>query len=241
MDRISFWLYKLYILTYVLYRYIIGNSWKLVQGIYMPLQFSIGFNTLRWIVNGQYEMGEYTIVSQKISKQDVVMEIGTGLGFISSYCSTIVGSNNVHTYEANPLNIVKAREVFKKNNVSPNITNALLANDNGATNFSINKKSRLASSVSININNENIHLQKLNINEIISKIKPSFLIMDIEGGEYDIFKIINFQSIKKVQFELHPSILGEDKCEEIFTLLAKSKFEKVIDLEDGRNFYFEKK
>jgi FkbM family methyltransferase len=220
---------------------IIGKPWKLVKGIYMPLQFSVGFNTLRWIVNGQYEMGEYTIVKEKISSQDIVMEIGTGLGFISSLCSKKIGSQNVHTYEANPLNIQMAKEVFIKNNVSPNIVNALLANENGIAKFSVNKKSRLASSFSININDEFVSLQQLSLNEVISELKPSFLIMDIEGGEYDIFKIIDFQMITKIQFELHPAILGKDKCDEIFLLLAKNKFEKILDLEDGRNFYFQKK
>jgi FkbM family methyltransferase len=241
MSKIKFWIYKFYILAYVFFRQLFGMPWKKVQDIYMPLQFNIGFNTLRWIINGEYEIGEYTIVKEKINRQDIVMEIGTGLGFLSSFCSKIVSSENVYTYEANPLNIIKAKEVFNKNKVHPNITNALLANENGTVNFSVNKKSRLASSASINVNDEFVLLQKLSLNEVIGKIKPSFLIMDIEGGEYDIFNIIQFQSIIKIQFELHPSILGEEKCKEIFLFLAKNGFEKVIDLEDGRNFYFEKK
>ena len=74
----------------------------------------------------------------------------------------------------------------------------------------------------------------------LATLKPNFLIMDIEGAEYDIFKIIEFQTINKIQFELHPSILGEEKCGEIFSILNKNNFLIDKSISDERNFYFEK-
>ena len=159
----------------------------------MPLTKDIGFDTLRWIVNGQYEQGEIEIIKRRIDKSDKVIEIGTGLGFVSTYCAKIVGSENVYSFEANPLNVEKALKVYEINKVKPHLCNAFLSDSNGIINFPVNKKSLLASSI-INITPEIFEVPQFHLNEIINKIKPNFLIMDIEGAEYDIFRIIQFHS-----------------------------------------------
>jgi len=215
MDRIKYWQNYLFVKLFVIISNLFGRYWHNVNGVYLPLKSMIGFNTLRWIVNGQYEQGEIEIIKQQIEPKDRIMEIGTGLGFVSVYCAKIVGSENVYTFEANPLNIEIALRVFKKNKVSPHVKNALLSDSSGMVDFPVNRKSRLASS-SLMASGEVVQVPQLVLNDIIRDIQPNFLIMDIEGSEYDVFRIIDFQSIYKIQVELHPSILGEDKLNEIF-------------------------
>ena len=239
MDRIKYWQNYLYVKLFVLISNLFGKYWHNVNNVYLPLMSEIGFNTLRWIVNGQYEQGEIEIIKQRIEPQDRIMEIGTGLGFVSAYCAKIVGSENVHTFEANPLNIEMALRVFKKNKVSPHIQNALLADISGTIDFPVNRKSRLASS-SLLASGDAVQVPQLVLNDIIRDIQPNFLIMDIEGSEYDVFRIIDFQTIYKIQVELHPSILGEDKLNEIFYRLKENGFVADISMPDGRNYFFKR-
>jgi FkbM family methyltransferase len=201
MDQIKYWQNYLYVKLFVLISNLFGKYWHNVNNVYLPLKSEIGFNTLRWIVNGQYEQGEIEIIKQRIEPQDRIMEIGTGLGFVSAYCAKIVGSENVHTFEANPLNIEMALRVFEKNKVSPHIQNALLADSSGTIDFPLNRKSRLASS-SLLASGDAVQVPQLVLNDIIRDIQPNFLIMDIEGSEYDVFRIIDFQTIYKIQVEL---------------------------------------
>ncbi len=229
----------MYVTLFVFTKILFSNYWHVVQGIYLPLTNDIGFNTLRWIVNGQYEHGEIDLIRQRIEPADRIMEIGTGLGFISAYCSKIVGSDQVYSFEANPLNVEMAFRVFKKNNVRPHLHNALLADCKGMIDFPVNRKSRLASSL-LKTSAEIVQVPQLSLNEIIESIRPNFLIMDIEGAEYDIFRLIRFQTIKKMQVELHPSILGEVKMSEIFDLLRSNGFVVDISMPDGRNFFFKR-
>jgi FkbM family methyltransferase len=239
-SKIRFHLIKIYITVVVTVMNLLNLKWKKVENIYLPFVKSIGFNTLRWIYNGRYECDEIRIIKNKISENDIIIEIGTGLGFVSSYCAKIVGSTNVHTFEANPYNVSTAKDVFKKNNVNPSIYNALLGNDDGTMDFTIDYKSRLASTTFIN-KKETVSVGKLLLNAQIEKIKPTFLIMDIEGGEYDIFSIINFQSIVKVQFELHPKILDDKACIEIFEILTNNNFIQSNDVSINQNYFFCKK
>jgi FkbM family methyltransferase len=235
---ISFYFTKFYVFTYIFIKFLFGIKWEKVNEIYLPLEFSFGFNTLRWIVNHKYEINEISIIENTLQPEDIVIEIGTGLGFVSTFCSKKNG-NNVFTYEANTNNYNICKKVFEKNNVSPQHENAILGEHDGFINFSINNKSILASSL-INKCDTITKIKTKNLNDTISEIQPNYLIMDIEGGEYDIFKIINFQSIDKIQFELHPLLLREEKCNEIFQLLKTNHFTKNDFLSKNNNYYYTK-
>lgn len=239
MQRFKYWKIRLYVTIFVFAKNLFRDYWHVVQGIYLPLTSDIGFNTLRWIINGQYEQGEIELIRQRLESSDRIMEIGTGLGFVSTYCAKIVGSHNVYSFEANPLNVEIALRVYKKNNVRPHLRNALLADFKGVIDFPVNRKSRLASSL-LKTSNEIVQVTKLSLNETIEEVRPDFLIMDIEGAEYEVFRMIRFHTIKKIQVELHPSILGETKIKEIFELLKGNGFVADISMLDGRNYFFKR-
>lgn len=239
MHRINYWQNRLFVSLFVFVKNLFRSYWHVVEGVHLPLKSEIGFNTLRWIVNGQYEQSEIEIIKQRIEPTDRIMEIGTGLGFISTYCSKIVGSDNVYSFEANPLNIEIALRVYKKNNVRPHLQNAFLTNCKGMLDFQVNRKSLLASSL-FKDSGEIFRVPQLILNETIETIRPNFLVMDIEGAEYDVFRIINFQTIEKIQVELHPSIIGQTKINEIFDLLQLNGFIVDMSMPDGRNYFFKR-
>jgi len=61
-------------------------------------------------------------------------------------------------------------------------------------------------------------------NEEVRRINPSFLVMDIEGGEYDLLKDANLHNIKKISMELHERIIGAEKAEFVKSKLRESGF-----------------
>ena len=101
----------------------------------------------------------------------------------------------------------------------------------------VNEQFKLASATTIN-KGKSILVEQESLNEVISQWQPSFLIMDIEGAEYDIFSIIDFQSISKIQFELHSDILGKDKCAFIFDQLNHSGFKMDDKVSVHPNYFF---
>ncbi|HEV8082392.1 MAG TPA: FkbM family methyltransferase [Chitinophagaceae bacterium] len=217
-------------------------KWKIIQGIYIPVHINYGYSVLRFIDNSEYEKSEITIIQNTLSNDDRILELGTGIGFVSAYCARQIGSDRVFTYEGNPEMKPLIDELYNKNNVTPDSTIALLGSSNGTKRFYKNGKNFLASSSDM-ITDEHppLDIQEQSLNEVIANIKPTYFIMDIEGGEYDIFKIINFQSILKIQFELHPSVLKETQINFIFEKLKGANFIRSELFNYSNNFYFTRK
>lgn len=218
------------------------NKWKNIEGVIMPVYMNYGYSVLRFIDNGEYEQSEISIIKNTLGNEDKVLELGTGIGFVSAYCAKHIGSDRVFTYEGNPSLEPLIQELYVKNKVNPHSAIALLGSENGTKSFYKNENSFLASSSDITPDKRQVALQvaEKKLNEVIDQLQPTYLIMDIEGGEYDIFKIINFQSIKKIQFELHPSVLRKEQIDFIFEKLKIAHFIKSNLFNFPNNFYFTK-
>ena len=66
----------------------------------------------------------------------------------------------------------------------------------------------------------------MNFDQIQSKYSITFdtIIMDIEGGEYEVLKLINYDKLKLLIVEFHPNILGNKKILELKKLLKDNSF-----------------
>lgn len=239
IEKIKFHLLKWLRLIWYGVRYRL-YKWKKIQGIYIPVYMYYGYSVLRFIDNGEYENSEISIIKKTVSKEDRVLELGTGIGFVSAYCAKQIGSDKVFTYEGNPSLEPLIKQLYQKNGVNPNSVIALLGSDNGTKTFYKNNNSFLASSSDQPpaSNHFAFEVDEKKLNEVINDVKPTYLIMDIEGGEYDIFKIIDFQSINKIQFELHPSVLEAGRIDFIFNKLKSENFIKSDLFDFADNFYF---
>jgi FkbM family methyltransferase len=190
--------------------------------------------------SGEYESGEITIVSKTLEKTDIVLELGTGLGFLSAYCSKIIGSERVQTFEANPELRSLIQKTYKKNNVFPELHFAAIGADEGETDFYISKSGFFTSSTLKSKMAKKMIVPVRGINNVLRALKPTYLLMDIEGGELEIFRSIDFCCIQKIQFELHPQFLSEKEVSDIFSILGRNGFNRITDLEQGNNYYFKR-
>lgn len=100
---------------------IIFYPFKTISGITIPLKQSWAYTVKDHIIRGDYETGEYAIISQTLETTDRVLEIGTGLGFLAIYCSKIVGQQNVTSIEANHFLRDYHQQIFKINGIYPNV------------------------------------------------------------------------------------------------------------------------
>lgn len=215
------------------------SKWKLIDGIYVPVYLRYGYSVLRFIDNGSYECEELNIVKRKLKRPDIVLELGTGIGFIAAHCAKTIGNEMVNTFEANDLMEPVINELFIKNKVQPKFKIAFLGNNQETF---LAQKNFLASSEKISSGEgSQIKVPLLNLNSEISRIRPTYLIMDIEGNEFEVFEMIDFQTIFKVQFELHPKLLTESQIDFIFKKLEEQKFKKDSSVSTEKNFYFERK
>lgn len=196
-----------------------------IAGIKIPIDKHLSDNLRDAIFGGYYEGAELRTVKSKLDGNDRVMEIGTGIGFISSYCARLIGSERVFTFEANPALEPYIRQLYALNSVAPTLEICLLSDRIGEQTFYVEKDFWMSSTIRVNSDARPIQVPMKLLNEEIERIDPTFLILDIEGGEFDLFRYIDFRNIRKIAIELHTAILGREKAEFVKSVMAKHGFQ----------------
>lgn len=212
-----------------------------ISGVKIPIAPDLPRGPLEALYGGYYEKSELNIVKEILKPSDRVMEIGTGLGLLSTYCAQKIGSDRVFTYEANSALEPYIRQVYDLNQVSPRVNFCLLGEQAGEQTFYIAKSFWSSSLIHRRETDTPIQVLVKPFNEEIKKIDPNVLIVDIEGGEYDLMKYANLHNIEKVIMEIHERIIGVDKIQFVRSQLKNMGF-NINDRLSGRGeLYLEKK
>jgi FkbM family methyltransferase len=192
----------------------------------------------RMIYRETYEAAEMRIVEAHLQSDDVVLELGSGLGAVATLCARKLGDGTrVHAYEANPEMEITLRETFNENGVNPNLTIGYVSNQDGDQKFFIERAFCSSSGIRRSGSARCVEVASINLQRLIAAIQPSFLVVDVEGHEVELFGSVRLETISKICIELHPHIVGDAACSEVLARLISQGFAIIIDECDGRVFY----
>jgi FkbM family methyltransferase len=212
-------------------------EWADNHGIMLPVKHAlVSPGIAREIYFGDYEAKEIEIISKRLAADDVVFEVGAGLGYLSAYCARRTGSDKVFTYEANPELIPLIRETHARNGVAPTVTNALLARGEGEREFHI--EDDFWASSAHRGGGRAITVKQLDLDRELGRIRPSFMIVDIEGGEAEFFAGADLSTVRKICVETHPDVLGDRVLSEMFAGLVAKGFALDFSLIRKNVFFF---
>jgi len=127
------------------------------------------------------------------------------------------------------------RENFRLNGVQPTAEFCMLGHSEGRESFYVSRD-YWASTREPGFGGRRIEVPKRLVNERIREIDPSFLVVDIEGGERDLFDGLDFHNIRALMLEVHPWVLGEKETERILRLIAAAGFSVVEQKKHCRLF-----
>ncbi len=158
------------------------------------LRFPDDPDVLHWRVrrrlrNRQYEAREANAVRKLVGSEDVVLELGGGIGFLATLMARSCKARAVHSFEANPALIPYIERVYAANAVTTaTVTNAVLGARKGRATF-YEREDFLASSLAPDppepagpvLREHEVEMR--NVNAEIVRIKPTALVCDIEGAE----------------------------------------------------------
>lgn len=160
------------------------------------------------LASGRHERQERQLIHSVLGGTDIVLELGTGIGLLSIICAKAVGSANVHTYEANPALEPLARANFALNEVDPKLTIGALGRVDGEMRLHI-AADFWASSIYPSSDAEHVVSVPVQcFNDAVQRIRPTFLVIDIEGGEVDVLKDADLTTVQKIVMEIHPQFVG---------------------------------
>jgi FkbM family methyltransferase len=171
---------------------------------------------------GEYEQAELAALRVVLAPGDVVMEIGTGLGLLSAWCARVVGSERVFTFEANPGLERPIRDLHALNGVAPKLEMCVLAESGGSLTFYPQAEFWASSLVAEPGTGSGITVPARSFEDARAAIRPTLLIIDIEGGELELVGHAGFDGVEHVLIELHPDVIGEAGCETVVTALAQA-------------------
>ena len=171
----------------------------------------------RALLFGKYEEEESFLIKEHLESSDIYLELGGGIGYNSIIASK--KTENVFVVEANPFQINKIRRNMILNNSSFAIYAGMLSNSYKLEKIYIGNQ--FWSSGNSYVTNESLGIGTITF-ELLIQVRPSFLVVDIEGGEYEFFSSLLTSSIqlpKKIVCELHPSVYGMKRHYKLIELL----------------------
>lgn len=188
-----------------------------------------------------YEVPERDLVERYLRPDDRVLELGTGMGLIATLCARRVGSERVLSFEANPALIPVARETFRLNRVAPRLEHAALGPRAGEIEFFIEPDFWASSTHRSGAGAQRVRVPMRPLAEVVAEFQPTFLIVDIEGGEAELFESQDLgPSVRRLMLELHPQVIGAEATELLLARLAAAGFKKVVARPDARNVLLER-
>ncbi|WP_116598705.1 FkbM family methyltransferase [Primorskyibacter marinus] len=176
---------------------------------------------------GLYERKECDAVMKVVQQGDVVLELGAGIGYMSTLIATKKPVEHVHAFEANPGLIPYIRSVHEANNVT-NVTvhHALLAPEDGEPADFFVRKNFLASSLDRESGPDSIvSVAKVEVRSLpktLATIRPTVLVCDIEGAEAGLLASADWSGLRAAVIELHPQWIGQAGVQSVFDTMHKA-------------------
>lgn len=176
-----------------------------------------------------YEEKESIAALKVINKDDTVIELGAGLGYMSSLIAKKCQPEAIHSFEANPALLPYIEAVHRANDVQ-NVTvrNALLGSRKAKARDFFVRGDFLASSLEDNLGDAHggvtrvAQVEVLNINTVLKEINPTVMVCDIEGAEVELFQNADLSCLRAAIVELHPQWVGQKGIQAVFDAMAKS-------------------
>lgn len=160
-----------------------------------------------------YEKKESDAALRVLREGDVVIELGGGIGYMSTLMASKRAIKSVHSFEANPHLIPYIQEVHALNGVTnAHVTNAILGPRKGKVDFYL-RDPMLGSSMELLEGEDtppSVKVDVLNAKNVFKNIKPNVLICDIEGAEVDLIPQLDLTGLRAAVIETHPQWIGPE-------------------------------
>jgi len=183
---------------------------------------------------GGYEHRERHLVSECVRAGDRVIEAGTAAGIVAMTAASIVGAQNVWTYEANPDIALDAQANFARNEMRAITSHVGILKNRRAMKgpgemvpFYIDQifvASRLNASENAPGIVKTVQIPVFCLEDAIAAHKANVIICDIEGGEVELLRDADLSTIRLILMETHYWAAGEVATDAMISKLIADGF-----------------
>ncbi len=205
-------------------------------GVDVPGSPFLNETRIKRINSGRYEMQEIAGGLAVVRHGDRVLELGAGIGLVGAVIARNRKPEKVVSFEANPTLLPHINDLYRLNGLTGTIevrNQVLISSPDrpGSLPFHIHN-SYLGSSLGGDPQRarETVEVQTQSYDDVCNELKPTVLIMDIEGGELDFLEHANLAGLRAMVIEFHPKAYGVGGMRRCKKILRDAGFEPIGDL-----------
>ncbi|MDX2484371.1 MAG: FkbM family methyltransferase [Pseudodonghicola sp.] len=203
-------------------------------GVKVPASPFLTEKRIARINAAQYEGLEMAGALHVVRPEDVVLEIGAGIGVVGAVIAAKAAPRAVHSFEANPELIPAIEALYAANDLDNiSVKNAVLvsAPERPETMTFHLHSSYLGSSLIEPSRRKSraVEVPTESFSEVCAALKPTVLVMDIEGGEQEILRHADLSGFRAMVLEFHPKAYGIGGMRECKNILRAAGFERIAE------------
>lgn len=162
---------------------------------------------LHHIFAGWYEHDEVNQIIPRLQEDDVVLELGAAIGVITCAMAKKVKKGRIVAFEPNPVTADLCERHLKLNSIrNVQVRRSIVGLSEGVAKFYV-APDYWSSSLEYNPGSTEIECKVENLKSILLSQMPSVVVMDIEGGEYELLGsgfLTRATSVRLLVAEFHP-------------------------------------
>ncbi len=182
-----------------------------IDGIKMRIDGQMTPFQIRKLASGRHTAAERELIPPLLQAGDTVMELGGGIGMLAIACALRIGGERVYSYEANPFLEPVIRRNYALNDVAVNLRMCMLGQQPGTRVLHIAEHFSRSSVFKAESTARPHEVEVKALSGEIAEIKPTVLIMDIQGGEGELLSFADLGGVRLLLVEMHPDLLGVRK------------------------------
>lgn len=179
------------------------------------------------ILDGRFEAEESSQIPHIVRPGDRVLEIGAGIGFISTLLSRQPRVARVIAVEANPNLIAYMERLHDMNHVRKvRRINAVLTNEDRATATFYLRRDFWMGSLSPEPNAfcGTVEVATMHLDKLIRDEAVDLIVCDVEGAETVLFQGADLSGVDRIFLEMHDHVTGLSGVRHLFATLADHGF-----------------
>ncbi len=183
---------------------------------------------VRALENGRYERGESGALLRNLEAGDRVLDLGAGAGYVSSLAARVVGGENVTAVEAAPDMLPVLRRNLNLNEAGEArvLHGAVVADDypEEVVRFGVANAFWSSRIGEAGKGGAVVEVPALRFGALVEEMRPSVVVMDIEGGELDICQQDWPDCVRLLIMEIHTRRYGPADVKTMFDGLSRNGF-----------------
>jgi FkbM family methyltransferase len=209
-----------------------------LHGVVLALDESTPESVRQLLYSERYERGEVRGILASLEPHDRVLEMGAGIGYVSTLCARRIGSDRVVSVEANPELLPVIRRTYLLNGVAPLLLHGLMGGGGGTATFHAEDHFPSSSQQQRSTTALPVDVPRLDAARTLDELRPTFVVMDIEGGEAELVPLLDWRGVRKLALEIHPDLLGPADTAGTLEHLERLGFREVGHLSSTRKKLF---